>query len=96
MAKQSGCCLHSHYGDFDDENGAGSCQPSASRGHLGAGGRNRVQFARGSRLGLGQGGGSRSGASGTRGTRHGQTEDKENPQDYMSKAKQLWNYVGKV
>ena len=55
-----------------------------------------MQFARGSRLGLGQGGGSRSGASGTRGTRHSQTQDKENPQDYMSKAKQLWNYVGKV
>lgn len=55
-----------------------------------------MQFARGSRMGLGQGGGSRSGASATRGARHGEAQDKEDSQDYMSKAKQLWNYVGKV
>ena len=48
-----------------------------------------MQFARGSRLGLGPGGG-------TRGTPSGQSQDQENSQDYMSKAKQLWNYVGKV
>lgn len=85
--------LCSRYGDFGDDGGAGSRQPSASRGRLGTGGRNRVQFARGSRLGLGQGGVSR---SATRGTSSGQSQDQENPQDYMSKAKQLWNYVGKV
>lgn len=90
-----GCCFYSRFGDFDDKE-TGSSQPSASRGRLGAGGRNRVQFARGSRMGLGQGGGSRSGASATRGARHGEAQDKEDSQDYMSKAKQLWNYVGKV
>lgn len=83
--------LHSRYGDYDEDSGAGSRQPSASKGRLGAGGgRTRVQFARGSRLGLGQGGGSRRGAT------HRPAGDKQDPQDYMSKAKQLWNYVGKV
>ncbi|KAL3142179.1 hypothetical protein ABBQ38_002532 [Trebouxia sp. C0009 RCD-2024] len=80
----------SRYGDYDEDSGAGSRQPSASKGRLGAGGgRTRVQFARGSRLGLGQGGGSRRGAT------HRPAGDKQDPQDYMSKAKQLWNYVGK-
>ena len=83
LALVSGLC--SQYGDYDNNDGADSGRPSTPRGRLGAGTRNRVQFARRSR-GLGQGGGSRTGAG----------PSKENSQDYMSKAKQLWNYVGKV
>ncbi|KAA6429051.1 MAG: hypothetical protein FRX49_01161 [Trebouxia sp. A1-2] len=79
----------SRYGDYDDENGGGSQgQPFTPRGRLqGPSGRSRVQFARRSSRGVGS---SRRGAQATK-----SSNDKEDPKDYMSKAKQLWNYVGK-
>lgn len=83
-------CACSRYGDYDDENGGGSQgQPFTPRGRLqGPSGRSRVQFARRSSRGVGS---SRRGAQATK-----SSNDKEDPKDYMSKAKQLWNYVGKV
>ena len=83
-------CAFSHYGDYDDENGGASQgQPFTPRGRpQGPNGRSRVQFARRSSRGVGA---SRRGSQTSKGT-----DDKEDPKDYMSKAKQLWNYVGKV
>lgn len=79
----------SHYGDYDDEHGGGSQgQPFSPRGRpQGPNGRSRVQFARRSSRGVGA---SRRGPQASKGS-----NDKEDPKDYMSKAKQLWNYVGK-
>ena len=83
-------CACSHYGDCDDENGGGSQgQPFTPRGRPeGPNGRSRVQFARPSSRGVGA---SRRGGQASK-----SSSDKEDPKDYMSKAKQLWNYVGKV
>ncbi|DBA96950.1 hypothetical protein WJX77_001292 [Trebouxia sp. C0004] len=79
----------SHYGDYDDENGGGGQgQPFTHRGRPeGSNGRSRVQFARRSSRGVG--------ASKRGGQASKSSNDKEDPRDYISKAKQLWNYVGK-
>lgn len=77
----------SQYGEYDDDDG--SEQPSTPRGRMG-GGKSRVQFARRSSRGVRQAGESRRKAQASK------DKDKGEPQDYMSRAKQLWNVVGKV
>lgn len=80
-------CACSQYGNYDDDDTASQGQASTPRGHTGGSSRNRVQFARRSTRGVG---------APRRGVPASKGKDKQDPQDYMGKAKQLWNYVGKV
>ena len=82
-------CVCSQYSDVNDD-GAGQKSPYSTLGALSRlsrgsrGGRN-VSFARRSNRGVSQ-----------RRFQGKETKGKEKPEDYMSKAKQLWTYVGKV
>lgn len=83
-------CVCSQYSDVNDD-GAGQKSPYSPLGALSRlsrgsrGGRN-VSFARRSNRGVSQ----RQQLQGK------EKKSKEKPEDYMSKAKQLWTYVGKV